>query len=370
MPLINDGGSANITLPEFRPGQSGPNGLPNPNRKRNTANNNGGNHKPAPSSGLAPQGYTSPGGLAALPLTSPADTAAYYAQLQAMQYGYSTQAAAIRAQRVGVKAALQPTLADIKRSKIQGIADVQEEAIGAGLHGGTAEAEQEIAVKGEAAAARATAKTDVIAQLQQLKLQNQANAGQLQMGMANLEASRLALQAQAAASQLSQNLIMSGAEASADTFAQGNGVDVNSSSFRLAPNRQAKALSAAQAVIGAPYNSIGDFNPPGAVGGAGTAFDCSGLTKWVASKVGVELPHSAAQQAAMLPKVSAKNLQPGDLVFFSYGRLGAGAVDHVGIYSGNGQMIVSNSPGGSVQTQDVNWSAFVGGGRYIKPGKK
>jgi cell wall-associated NlpC family hydrolase len=363
------GGSSSLDLPDARVTE--PRGLPSPTRKRNTANNNGGRHKPG--AGGAPSttpGYTNPGGLAALPLLSPSDTAGYYAQLQQLQYGYSVQAAAIRAQRVGVKAALQPTLADIKREKIQGIADVQTSMLGQGLHGGTAEAEAEIGVKGQAASARAQAKTDVITQLQQLKLQNQANAGQLQLGMEQLEASKVAAQQQAAAAQLSQNLIISGAEASADTFAKGNGVDVNSDSFKLAPNRQEKALSAATAVIGAPYNSIGDFNPPGAAGGPGTAFDCSGLTKWVASKVGVDLPHSAAQQYAMLPHVSGQNLQPGDLVFFSYGRLGPGAVDHVGIYKGNGQMIVSNSPGGAVQVQDVNWSAFVGGGRYIKAGKR
>jgi cell wall-associated NlpC family hydrolase len=362
------GGSSNLSLPD--PRVTEPKGLPDPNRKRNTANNNGGNHKPAPSSGLVPQSYSSPGGIAALPLISPADNAAYYGQLQALQSQYGYQAAAIRAQRVGVKAALQPVLADIKREKIAGLADVQESMLGQGLHGGTAEAEAEIGVKGQAASARAEAKTSVITQLQQLKLQNQANAGSLQMGLASLEAQKVAAQQQAAAAQLTNNTIMSGAEASADTFAKGNGVDVNSDAFKLAPNRQEKAISAATAVIGAPYNSIGDFNPPGAVGGAGTAFDCSGLTKWVASKVGVDLPHSAAQQYAMLPHVSGKDLQAGDLVFFSYGRLGAGAVDHVGIYAGNGQMIVSNSPGGSVQTQDVNWSAFVGGGRYIKAGKR
>jgi len=360
------GGSPTLAVPE-------PKGLPNLNRKRHTGNNNNGSHKTAPSSGLvAPTtpAYTNPGGLAALPSLSPYDTAQWYAQLQSTMADLQYKNAALRAQRVGVKAALQPMLADIKTQKIQGLNQVREQAIGQGLYGGSAELEQEIGVRGQAASARAEAKTGVIGQLQQLKLENQYNTGQMAMTLGQLQAAKLAGQETQLASALANNTIISGGEVSADTYAKTNGVDLNSDAFKLAPNRQGKVITAAESVIGAPYNSIGDFNPPGAAGGAGTAFDCSGLTEWVASKVGVQLPHDSTQQYAMLPHVSAANLQAGDLVFFSYGRKGPGVVDHVGIYKGNGQMIVANSPGGSVQVQDVNWAAFVGGGRFITAGKK
>jgi cell wall-associated NlpC family hydrolase len=125
----------------------------------------------------------------------------------------------------------------------------------------------------------------------------------------------------------------------------------------------AVALAASQ--MGAPY-IWADENPVGRSGGAGSGFDCSGLTKWVYSRLGVNLPHMASSQQAMLPKVGAKQLRPGDLVFFDYGRKAPGVADHVGLYVGNGQMIAASSSGGQVQRQDVDWSHFVNGGRVTR----
>jgi len=209
MPLAGPlGGSSSLS------GGLEPRGLPNPNRLRQTANNNQGSHKPAASSGLVAPTYTNPGGITALPSLSPADTASYYSQLQNLQYGYAMQAAAIRAQRVGVKSALQPILADIKREKIQGLNDVRAAAIGQGLYGGSAALEKEVGIHGLAASARAEAKTGVINALQALKLQNQASGGALQIGLAGLQAQKLAMQQSQLASQLQQNTIVSGTEGS------------------------------------------------------------------------------------------------------------------------------------------------------------
>ncbi len=124
---------------------------------------------------------------------------------------------------------------------------------------------------------------------------------------------------------------------------------------------QADAVGWAQTQLGVPY-VFGAENPAGKAGGPGAAFDCSGLTEWVASKFGVSLPHSAAQQYDMLPHVGGKGLVPGDLVFYSYHGSG---VDHVAIYIGGGQQIAAPSAGRDVLIQSVDWDNFVGGGRWL-----
>jgi cell wall-associated NlpC family hydrolase len=100
-----------------------------------------------------------------------------------------------------------------------------------------------------------------------------------------------------------------------------------------------------------------------AMSSVGRAFDCSGFTLWVASKFGRALPHSAASQDGMLSDIPRENLEPGDLLFFSYGRLGYGIADHVEVYVGNGQSIGAGSSG--IQRQLVDWGAFLRGGRFL-----
>ena len=64
--------------------------------------------------------------------------------------------------------------------------------------------------------------------------------------------------------------------------------------------------------------------------------DCSGFTKLIYEKFGVELPRTAAAQAKVGTEVSINAIQPGDLVFYSSGQ---DYVTHVAIYMGNGQII-------------------------------
>jgi cell wall-associated NlpC family hydrolase len=85
---------------------------------------------------------------------------------------------------------------------------------------------------------------------------------------------------------------------------------------------------------------------------------------WVASKFHRRLPHSAASQDLTLADVPRAALRPGDLVFFSYGRLGNGVADHVEVYVGQGQSIGASS--GGIQRQPVDWGAFLRGGRFLQ----
>lgn len=119
--------------------------------------------------------------------------------------------------------------------------------------------------------------------------------------------------------------------------------------------RVAVVIAAARSVIGAPY-VFGAADP--AVG-----FDCSGLTMWAWAQAGVSLPHSSTLQHASLPHVDTSELRPGDLVFFSYGRLGPGVIDDVGLYIGGGQMIASQNESTGVMLGPVDWDAYAAAGR-------
>ncbi|HPU58116.1 MAG TPA: C40 family peptidase, partial [Candidatus Avimonas sp.] len=71
-------------------------------------------------------------------------------------------------------------------------------------------------------------------------------------------------------------------------------------------------------------------------------------------------------QAKQGVSVSKDNLQPGDLVFFSFNQ--NNKIDHVGIYTGNGKMIHSPSSGSTVKEVNINvtyWQQRYGTARRI-----
>lgn len=74
-------------------------------------------------------------------------------------------------------------------------------------------------------------------------------------------------------------------------------------------------------------------------------FDCSGLVQFVLHAVGLEVPRTAAEQArvgvGLAPEVA--HLRPGDLLIF-----GEPAIDHIGIYVGDGRFIHASSVAGRV----------------------
>lgn len=139
----------------------------------------------------------------------------------------------------------------------------------------------------------------------------------------------------------------------ADERAQEAGVDVTAGNLDL--------LTIARSQLGSPYVWAAS-NPQGDEGGAGTAFDCSGYTLWVLSRFGIKTPHMASEQQKQFQTVGKDALQPGDLVFFNYGRKGPGIADHVGIYVGHGDMIDASSSNGEIVERPVDWANFIGGG--------
>ncbi len=113
-----------------------------------------------------------------------------------------------------------------------------------------------------------------------------------------------------------------------------------------------RAVRVARTQLGTPY--------VWAASSPGYGFDCSGFTLWVAKHFGRYLPHSAAGQSASLPDVSRDHLQPGDLVFFSYGY----GIGHTEMYVGDGETIGSSS--GGVLRRSLDWAHFVVGGRFLQ----
>ena len=77
-------------------------------------------------------------------------------------------------------------------------------------------------------------------------------------------------------------------------------------------------------------------------------FDCSGLVQSVYAEVGVELPRVSRDQARAGVAVSPAEARAGDLVFFG------SPVDHVGIYAGDGTMVVAPRTGENVRVQRVD----------------
>ncbi|HEX4539240.1 MAG TPA: NlpC/P60 family protein [Acidimicrobiales bacterium] len=113
----------------------------------------------------------------------------------------------------------------------------------------------------------------------------------------------------------------------------------------------------------AVYWAEQEVGKPYQYGGSGPdSFDCSGLTMWAWEHAGVSLPHSSNQQYDVTTRVSQNDLQPGDLIFEDWGG-GGPAPGHVGIYVGNGQMVVAEHTGTNVQYAPAIRSAYYGAGR-------
>jgi peptidoglycan DL-endopeptidase CwlO len=110
----------------------------------------------------------------------------------------------------------------------------------------------------------------------------------------------------------------------------------------------AAAVAYARAQVGKPY----------CYGGAGPGcYDCSGLTMMAWQQAGVSLPHSSASQINVGRRISASELQPGDLIFYY------SPISHVSIYIGGGQRISATHTGDYVRVQSLG-SSIVG---YARP---
>lgn len=99
----------------------------------------------------------------------------------------------------------------------------------------------------------------------------------------------------------------------------------------------------------------------------GTSFngvDCSGFVQTVFERNGISLPRTADSQFEVGSRVSMRDLEPGDLVFFETYAVGA---SHVGIYVGDGQFVHASSNGVRIDnlSQAYYASRYLGARRLI-----
>jgi cell wall-associated NlpC family hydrolase len=116
-------------------------------------------------------------------------------------------------------------------------------------------------------------------------------------------------------------------------------------------NYASAAIAFARQQLGKPY-LWGATGPD--------AFDCSGLTMMAYRSAGIDIPRTAAQQWRWALRVSARQVEPGDLVFFAGAKGTPAAPGHVGIVIGHGLMIDAPSAGLQVRVEPYTNSGAVG----------
>ncbi|HEX5580979.1 MAG TPA: C40 family peptidase [Gemmatimonadaceae bacterium] len=92
-------------------------------------------------------------------------------------------------------------------------------------------------------------------------------------------------------------------------------------------------------------------------------FDCSGLIKYIAEALGMDVPRTADQQsrAGLAVEKDPKRLRPGDLLTFGNGK----RVSHIGIYVGDGKYIHASTGSGKVIESRLDRPLY----RGVKPWK-
>jgi cell wall-associated NlpC family hydrolase len=128
------------------------------------------------------------------------------------------------------------------------------------------------------------------------------------------------------------------------------------SSVALAPAADAMSAHTRSRVLHVAASKEGTPYRYGASGPR--AFDCSGYTRWVFSRVGRHLPRTSRAQAGATRHVARSHRRSGDLVFFrSHGR-----VYHVAIYAGGNRIWHAPRPGQRVRLERI-WTRSVSYGR-------
>lgn len=104
-------------------------------------------------------------------------------------------------------------------------------------------------------------------------------------------------------------------------------------------------ISEAEKLIGTSYTWAGSSPEQG--------FDCSGFVYYLYQKfAGVNLARKSSAMTSNGYEVSKETLKPGDLVFFK--EKGANSINHVGLYTGNGEFLHSSSPETGVIRSDLS----------------
>jgi cell wall-associated NlpC family hydrolase len=95
-------------------------------------------------------------------------------------------------------------------------------------------------------------------------------------------------------------------------------------------------------------------------------FDCSGFTQYVFAQYGLALPRDVRDQFKAGTAIDRKDLEPGDLIFFTTTEPGP---SHVGIAVGGDAFVHAPSTSGVVRVERITssyWAPrFIGGRRVV-----
>ena len=121
-----------------------------------------------------------------------------------------------------------------------------------------------------------------------------------------------------------------------------------------APTVGDRAVAVALDQVGTPYRYGGD-SPRG--------FDCSGLVHFAYREAGLGVPRTTAELWSAAETVGTRQLQAGDLLFFSI----AGKMSHVGMYIGAKRFVHAPQSGRTVEVTSMDMpfyrSALIRAGR-------
>jgi hypothetical protein len=153
-----------------------------------------------------------------LPAMTPESTAAYYARLATLDAQLGTDLAALRAQRVGLKADARVARADVRAGAIEGMAGQVNSALETNTFGSSMDVAGRVGVRATAAREKAQVGADLREGLAMNRIQEQQTALGYQLAGQELEAGRAAEIQGALADQLLNNTIMSGMESQVDAL--------------------------------------------------------------------------------------------------------------------------------------------------------
>lgn len=162
-----------------------------------------------------------------------------------------------------------------------------------------------------------------------------------------------------------------GSSSKNNSSSSSNSSSSNSSSSFVSPTVTGDASSLRSTAVSVALAQVGQGYSWSDSPGAG--FSCNGLCWYAWGQAGVSIPHASGHYAYgqfQWMKASGRwvssvsQMQPGDLVFYSYD--GGASTFHVAMYIGNGQVVQSSSESGGVTVESVYWcSGFCGGGSPI-----
>lgn len=112
-------------------------------------------------------------------------------------------------------------------------------------------------------------------------------------------------------------------------------------------NKRLKVVSYAMQFVGNPYRAGGTSLTGGA--------DCSGFTMAVFKDCGISIPRTSRTQAQGGNEISVKNIQPGDLLFYTRGK----NINHVALYIGDGKVVHASTTKTGIKISNFDYRAPV-----------